>query len=749
MRMRMPSTILLIGMVAGSLLAIHMTPAQGTNVPFGPVSGVWNVGDSPFYINGNITVGSSDSLTIQPGITVYFNGYYSLIVRGKLVAAGTQSNSITFALAGGGSDRNKWIGISLYSNTNPSTISYCTIMNARIAIASYGSFNNILTFNTIRYNSAGILISAAEGNAIIHNEIYENSDSAICLRDGCQRNDVSQNLIYKIGLQSPPYDKGVGIVFNSSASPMNINNQIRDNTIHDVHWSAIRLDHTQNLQISGNIIYYNYQRGGTAGAGGCIYLKKSGDTNLDYDNKDVTIYNNRLHSAAFNGTGIFVESARNVQITYNDIYLNAFAGIVLADESIPLSVTTLCQVSYNSIRNNGVKQGYDNGVSNTWDANYWSGYFGSDPTNSGIGSIPYTIPGSKASKDYHPLMNVPLAVVVTATTTTTNIGTLLSYVTTTTATSSLWTVTVTSIPATTTTYSTAIQWTTTTTTTIMQTYTLSMFTSYATLTSYVSTISASATTTTTSTSSTSTTTTITTTSVSTSYSTTSTTTTTTVGTTEATTSRRCIIASAAYESDLEPHVQFLREFRDQRVASSFLGSQFMNVFNSFYYSFSPAVAEAISTSESARAATRGVLSPLLGSLYVGRVVFDLLSAVPDLGIVAAGLLSTALIGILYASPLIAVNAVKGEKKRKRNEWSLKPLGLVWIGSLLAVGLSYVLLYIGATSAAEFVAMVSTGTLVLSTMILSPLLLLRLIRRIMVCVRMTKATPRNLGGDLPA
>ena len=64
--------------------------------------------------------------------------------------------------------------------------------------------------------------------------------------------------------------------------------------------------------------------------------------------------------------------------------------------------------------------------------------------------------------------------------------------------------------------------------------------------------------------------------------------------------------------------------------------------------------------------------------------------------------------------------------------ALKIFGLLWIGSLLAVGLSYVLLYIGATGAAEFVAMVSTGTLVLSTMILSPLVIafviLALLRR---------------------
>jgi len=54
--------------------------------------------------------------------------------------------------------------------------------------------------------------------------------------------------------------------------------------------------------------------------------------------------------------------------------------------------------------------------------------------------------------------------------------------------------------------------------------------------------------------------------------------------------------------------------------------------------------------------------------------------------------------------------------------ALKIFGIVWIGSLLALGLSYMLLYSGMTKAAEFMAMVSTGTLVLSTMILFPLVI---------------------------
>jgi len=57
-------------------------------------------------------------------------------------------------------------------------------------------------------------------------------------------------------------------------------------------------------------------------------------------------------------------------------------------------------------------------------------------------------------------------------------------------------------------------------------------------------------------------------------------TTVTVTTTPA--ARACVIASVAYGSELAPEVQFLREFRDQAVMSTFAGSQFVKIFNAFY-----------------------------------------------------------------------------------------------------------------------------------------------------------------------
>ncbi|HEX7031593.1 MAG TPA: ABC transporter substrate-binding protein, partial [Nitrososphaera sp.] len=53
----------------------------------------------------------------------------------------------------------------------------------------------------------------------------------------------------------------------------------------------------------------------------------------------------------------------------------------------------------------------------------------------------------------------------------------------------------------------------------------------------------------------------------------------------------CLIATAAFGSELTPQVQFLRNFRDNYILSTASGAAFMNAFNSVYYSFSPQVAD--------------------------------------------------------------------------------------------------------------------------------------------------------------
>ena len=47
----------------------------------------------------------------------------------------------------------------------------------------------------------------------------------------------------------------------------------------------------------------------------------------------------------------------------------------------------------------------------------------------------------------------------------------------------------------------------------------------------------------------------------------------------------CLIATAAYGSEMAPQVQFLREIRDNQLMNTESGMSFMTGFNQVYYSF--------------------------------------------------------------------------------------------------------------------------------------------------------------------
>jgi len=76
----------------------------------------------------------------------------------------------------------------------------------------------------------------------------------------------------------------------------------------------------------------------------------------------------------------------------------------------------------------------------------------------------------------------------------------------------------------------------------------------------------------------------------------------------------CLIATAAFGSEMAPQVQLLREIRDNTVLQTESGSAFMTGFNQFYYSFSPAIADYERENPAFKEAVKLMLTPLLTSL---------------------------------------------------------------------------------------------------------------------------------------
>jgi peptide/nickel transport system substrate-binding protein len=176
---------------------------------------------------------------------------------------------------------------------------------------------------------------------------------------------------------------------------------------------------------------------------------------------------------------------------------------------------------------------------------------------------------------------------------------------------------------------------------------------------------------------------------------------------------KCIIATAAYGSELNPHVQLLRGFRENVVLKTFAGSQFMNVFNAWYYSFSPSVAAYISSQDSLKAVVRGILYPLLGILHLGVIVDNTLTFNGEVGIVATGILVSALIGFIYFTPLtlIPLYAAKKWRKNALKLSRLKILLPLWITSLMTI-------LLGEAILSPTLMMIGTGLLVLLTVTLA-------------------------------
>jgi hypothetical protein len=183
----------------------------------------------------------------------------------------------------------------------------------------------------------------------------------------------------------------------------------------------------------------------------------------------------------------------------------------------------------------------------------------------------------------------------------------------------------------------------------------------------------------------------------------------------------CLIATATYGSEVSDEVQLLRNFRDESVLATRTGSSFMIAFDAWYYSFSPIVAAFIREHSTVRTVARLALYPLIGILRVGGVVFDLVPASQEIGMVITGLVVSSLVGSVYFSvPLAALFTYSGKARRASRKLAVS-LSAGLLLALITTALTLTLdapavLMIGATSAIVL-ASVAISALIMSKAII--------------------------------
>ena len=122
----------------------------------------------------------------------------------------------------------------------------------------------------------------------------------------------------------------------------------------------------------------------------------------------------------------------------------------------------------------------------------------------------------------------------------------------------------------------------------------------------------------------------------------------------------CLIATAAFGSEMAPQVQFLREIRDNTVMNTQSGATFMTGFNQFYYSFSPYVADYERENPVFKEAVKVTLTPMLTSLtLLNYVQVDTEEEMLGYGI---GIILLN-IGMYFVAPAAAIIAIKNRLNR--------------------------------------------------------------------------------------
>jgi len=115
----------------------------------------------------------------------------------------------------------------------------------------------------------------------------------------------------------------------------------------------------------------------------------------------------------------------------------------------------------------------------------------------------------------------------------------------------------------------------------------------------------------------------------------------------------CLIATAAYGSELAPQVQMLREIRDNQLMNTESGSAFMTTFNEAYYSFSPIIADMERESPMFKEIVKAGLTPMISTLSIME------SAETESEVLGLGLSVIALnLGMYIGLPAFGIVAIR-------------------------------------------------------------------------------------------
>jgi hypothetical protein len=115
----------------------------------------------------------------------------------------------------------------------------------------------------------------------------------------------------------------------------------------------------------------------------------------------------------------------------------------------------------------------------------------------------------------------------------------------------------------------------------------------------------------------------------------------------------CLIATAAYGSEMATQVQQLRELRDNQLLQTESGSAFIGIFNDIYYSFSPTIADYERENPMFKETVNLAITPMLSTLAIME------NAESESEVLGLGLSVIALnLGMYIGAPTIVIISIR-------------------------------------------------------------------------------------------
>lgn len=239
-----------------TLANVTLSSNTAVNVS-GNVSGNWT-NTNTYFVNDDITIPLGQTLTIEKGTEIKFNGYYSLIVNGTLTAIGENNSNIKFTSAINPPSKEDWNQILI---NNPSTLSelkYCTIEygkklfdNQYLGLVQILGKANVMDCTIRNSGGSGIYVSTYENIVITKNNI-ENCEMGVYMVYTSGVYNVTNNKINNIRLNG--IENGVQAV--NSIIENNIIGNCSNTGI--LNWNSSRIRYN---------IVYNSNHGIYAGKG--------------------------------------------------------------------------------------------------------------------------------------------------------------------------------------------------------------------------------------------------------------------------------------------------------------------------------------------------------------------------------------------------------------------------------------------------------------------------------------------------